>query len=39
MADGTVGFNALGVISFDPATAAYSLTSWALGRAGVFPLR
>jgi hypothetical protein len=39
LADGSVGFNALGVISFDPASGAYSLSSWAQGYAGVFPLR
>jgi hypothetical protein len=38
-ADGSVGFNALGVISFDPATNRYSLRSWAQGRTGEFPLR
>jgi hypothetical protein len=37
--DGSVGFNALGVISFDPATGAYTLSSWAQGRAGDFPIR
>jgi hypothetical protein len=38
-ADGTVGFNALGVVSFDPATNSYTLSSWAQGRNGVFPFR
>jgi len=38
-ADGSVGFNAFGVISFNPATSRYSLTSWAQGYSGVFPLR
>lgn len=38
-ADGTVGFNALGVVSFDPATNSYTLSSWAMGRNGVFPFR
>jgi hypothetical protein len=38
-ADGSVGFNAFGILSFDPATNRYSLTSWAQGRAGVFPFR
>lgn len=38
-ADGSVGFNALGVVSFDPATNSYTLSSWALGRNGVFPFR
>lgn len=37
-ADGTVSFNALGVISYDVANQAYSLQSNAMGRAGVFPL-
>lgn len=37
-ADGTVSFNALGVISYDPATRAYSLQSNAMGRSGVFPV-
>src|SRR6476620_10868622 len=35
--DGSVGFNALGVASYDSATKSYWLTSWALGRAGKFP--
>ena len=30
-ADGSVGFNALGVVSYDPDARTYSLTSWALG--------
>jgi len=37
--DGSVGFNALGIISFNPATRAYSMTSWAQGHAGAFPIR
>ncbi|HYI49338.1 MAG TPA: DUF1579 domain-containing protein [Allosphingosinicella sp.] len=37
--DGSVGFNALGIISFNPATRAYTMTSWAQGNAGVFPIR
>ena len=37
--DGGVAFNALGIISFDPDRRTYSLTSWAEGRSGVFPLR
>lgn len=36
--NGEVSFNALGVISYDPATRAYTISSWALGRAGVFPM-
>ncbi len=38
-ADGSVGFNAFGVIAFDPATNAYSFSSWAQGYSGVFPFR
>lgn len=37
--DGTVGFNALGVISYDPRTRRYMLNSWAQGRAGGFEIR
>ena len=37
-ADGSVGFNALGIISFEPSTQKYSLHSYALGRSGDFPL-
>lgn len=37
-ADGTVGFNAFGVISYDPGTKSYTLHSHAQGRAGDFPL-
>lgn len=37
--DGSVGFNALGIISFNPATRAYTMTSWAQGHAGAFPIR
>ena len=36
-ADGSTGFNAFGVISFDPATNAYGFRSYAQGRAGTFP--
>jgi hypothetical protein len=36
--DGSVGFNAFGIISYDPAGKAYSLHSYAMGRAGDFPL-
>lgn len=36
--DGSVGFNALGVASYDPATKSYWLTSWALGHNGKFAL-
>ena len=38
-ADGTVGFNALGIVSFNPATNSYTISSWAMGRGGVFPFR
>jgi hypothetical protein len=37
--DGSVGFNALGIVSFNPATSAFTLTSWAQGYSGVFPFR
>jgi hypothetical protein len=37
-ADGKVSFNAFGVISYDPAAKAYTLHSYAQGRAGDFPL-
>jgi hypothetical protein len=37
--DGNVGFNALGIVSFDPAKNAYSLRSYALGRSGDFAFR
>ena len=37
-ADGTVGFNAFGIVSYDPAKKAYSLRSYAMGQAGDFPL-
>jgi len=36
--DGSTGFNAFGVISYDPATKAYALHSYALGYAGDFAL-
>ena len=36
--DGQVGFNALGVVSFDPASGRYSLSTWALGRHATVPL-
>lgn len=36
--DGSVGFNALGVISFSPEMRAYSMMSWAQGYAGAFPI-
>jgi hypothetical protein len=37
--DGTVSFNALGIVSFDPAKRTYSLRSYALGRSGDFAFR
>ncbi|MCW3847299.1 DUF1579 domain-containing protein [Sphingomonas sp. LB-2] len=38
MADGSVGFNAFGIISYDPRTKRYTIHSYALGHAGDFPL-
>jgi len=37
-ADGTVAFNAFGIVSYDPATHAYTLHSYALGHVGDFAL-
>jgi hypothetical protein len=37
--DGSVGFNALGIISFDPAAQRYSIHSYAMGLAGDFPFK
>lgn len=37
-ADGTASFNALGIISFNVATGAYSMRSYAMGKVGDFPL-
>jgi hypothetical protein len=37
-AQGQVTFNALGIISYDPAKKAYSMRSYALGHAGDFPV-
>lgn len=37
--DGSTGFNAFAVISFEPDTGAYSLRSYAMGRAGDFALK
>ena len=34
--DGTVGFNAFGVISYDPDTKVYKMRSYAQGHAGDF---
>ncbi len=36
--DGSVGFNAFAIISYDPATKAYVMRSYAGGRVGNFPL-
>lgn len=36
--DGSIGFNAFGVISYDPATSAYTFRSYAQGRAGTFSI-
>lgn len=36
--DGSVGFNAFGIISYDPATKAYAFRSYAQGRAGTFTI-
>lgn len=36
--DGKVSFNAFGVISYDPASKAYTLHSYAQGRSGDFPM-
>ena len=37
-ADGAVGFNAFGVVAYDPDRRTYSLTSWALGHSVTVPL-
>lgn len=37
-ADGSVGFNALGVISFDPARKTYTMRSYAQGFSGDYPV-
>ena len=37
-ADGSTGFNAFGILSYDPAARGYRLHSYALGRAGDFEL-
>jgi hypothetical protein len=37
-ADGTVVFNALGIISYDPDQKTYAMRSYAQGRAGDFPV-
>lgn len=38
MADGTVGFNALGIVSWDATAKKYELRSYAQGYAGTFEL-
>lgn len=38
-ADGSVGFNAMGIVSFNPATKTYSMRSYAMGHSGDFPFR
>jgi len=38
-ADGSVGFNALGIVSFHADTNSYTLSSWAQGFSGVFAFR
>ncbi|MDZ7939197.1 MAG: DUF1579 domain-containing protein [Rhodoferax sp.] len=37
-ADGTTGFNAFAVLSYDPVAKNWKLTSWAQGRQGEFKL-
>ena len=37
-ASGNVAFNAFGIVSYDAAAKTYSLRSYAMGRAGDFPL-
>ena len=36
--DGSVGFNALGIIAYDPQSRSYSMTSHAMGYSATFPL-
>jgi hypothetical protein len=38
-ADGSVGFNAFGIISYDPGTKVYTLHSHALGQVGDFVIK
>jgi len=38
-ADGKLSFNAFGIVSYNPSTRAYSMHSYAQGRAGVYALR
>ena len=37
-ADGSVAFNALGIVSYDPGKQAYTMRSYAMGNAGDFAL-
>lgn len=37
--DGTVGFNAFGIISYDPATKVYNMHSHAMGHVGDFVIK
>lgn len=37
-ADGSLGFNAFGIISYDVATKKYAMRSWAMGRSGEFAI-
>jgi hypothetical protein len=37
-ADGSIAFNAFAVVSYDPMKKTYTLSSWAMGRSGDFPL-
>jgi hypothetical protein len=37
-ADGSTGFNALGIIAYDPDKDAYGMRSYAMGQVGDFPL-
>lgn len=38
-ADGTVSFNAMAVVSYDPTTSSFSMRSYAQGSRGDFPIR
>jgi len=37
-ADGSVVFNALGIVSYDPASQSYSIRTYTMGQAGDYPL-
>ena len=37
--DGSLGFNALGIVSYDPAKRTYSMRSYAQGRSGDFSFK